>query len=418
MRLFRGRSRPTTGRPAGSYRAALTAEGAAGFFAAATVGRVGIAMSGLGIVWLVHWRTGSYGAAGVVAGAFAIAEAVLGPQVARLIDRYDQTRLLPPLLGAHAVAVAALVAMAVGGRPPAALVVAGALAGATIPQLGALSAARWSTLLRGHPALPAALTLERLAGDVSFLSGPALLGAASAVFSPVAGTVLAGLLVVAGGLALAAQPRTAPTPSPPPAGLRGTAGTLRTPGFAVIIGVNVGFGLLFGCFQVSVTAFVADHHVPELAGPLFSLNTAASLAAGLWYGARRWRASPATRLTLALGMLCVGCLLAVLAPGTPLLVGALVVSGAAIAPSLIVCAVLTQALVDRTVLTQAFTWTNSASAAGIAVAATVAGHAVDAAGPRWGFAIAAVAIATTAATVHAARTTLRTHDAGAVERTR
>ncbi|MFC8593175.1 hypothetical protein ACFWXA_34420 [Streptomyces atroolivaceus] len=43
-------------------------------------------MAGLGIVWLVHAETGSFGAAGPVTGSFAVAETLVGPQTARLKD--------------------------------------------------------------------------------------------------------------------------------------------------------------------------------------------------------------------------------------------------------------------------------------------------------------------------------------------
>ena len=61
-----------------TYRTLLRAHGAAAFFLTAAVGRVGIAMTSLGIVWLVHARTGSYATAGLVTGGFAVAEAVAG----------------------------------------------------------------------------------------------------------------------------------------------------------------------------------------------------------------------------------------------------------------------------------------------------------------------------------------------------
>jgi hypothetical protein len=69
------------------YRLALRTPGALKFYIAAAPARIGLAMTGLGIVWLVHGATGSYAAAaGTVTGGFAVAEAVGGPQVARLID--------------------------------------------------------------------------------------------------------------------------------------------------------------------------------------------------------------------------------------------------------------------------------------------------------------------------------------------
>jgi len=70
---------------------------------------------------------------------------------------------------------------------------------------------------------------------------------------------------------------------------------------------------------------------------------------------------------------------------------ALVAPGLAIAPILTLSSVVTQRRVDKAVLTQAYTWLNSASAAGLAGAAAVAGQLVDSADARAGFALAAAA---------------------------
>jgi hypothetical protein len=58
---------------------------------------------------------------------------------------------------------------------------------------------------------------------------------------------------------------------------------------------------------------------------------------------------------------------------------------------LVLLSVLAESAVHRAVVTQAFTWLNSASAAGSAGAAAVSGRAVDAFGAHGGFAIAAAA---------------------------
>ena len=131
-------------------------------------------MAGLGIVWLVHGETGSFGAAGLVTGAFAVAETLVGPQVARLIDRFGQPRVLLPCLCLHAAAITALVASALNGAPTVPLMAAGLAAGATVPQFGALSAARWSNMLHGKAELTAAFGLETMSNDIAFLVGPPL----------------------------------------------------------------------------------------------------------------------------------------------------------------------------------------------------------------------------------------------------
>ncbi|MFD8812563.1 MFS transporter, partial [Streptomyces sp. NPDC059627] len=103
--------------PSANYRALLRTPGAAAFFLPASIGRVGIAMTGIGIVWLVHGHTGTFTSAGLVGGCFAVAEALGAPQVARLVDRFGQTRVLPPVLLAHALAVALLVSLVEDGAP-------------------------------------------------------------------------------------------------------------------------------------------------------------------------------------------------------------------------------------------------------------------------------------------------------------
>jgi MFS family permease len=378
--------------PSASYRALLRTPGAAAFFLTATVGRVGIAMTSLGIVWLVHARTGSYATAGLVTGGFAVTEAVAGPQLARLTDRFGQSRVLPPALLAHAAAVGTLLALVTVGVPGWLMTAAGVLVGATIPQLGALSAARWAALLHGDraPALTTAFTLESVANETAYLAGPVLVSVLGATGHPVLGTTLAGVFVVGGGLCFAAQHRTAP-PASGGGGQSRAGRSLLTTGFAVLVGVNLALGCFFGATQISVTAFAVEHGTADAAAWLFAVSSCASVLAGSVYGLRRWRAAPRIQLTVAAAWLAAGCL-PLLVAGSPLELGfGIALTGLAIAPLLALCSVLAESAVDRAVLTQAFVWLNSATAAGSAGAAAVAGWAVDAHGAHGGFAMAAIA---------------------------
>ncbi len=168
----------------------LRTPGAAAFFLSAAVGRVGIAMTGLGIVWLVHARTGSYTTAGLVTGGFAVAEAAAGPQLARLVDRFGQSRVLPPALLAHAAAVAALLALVAAGTPDWLMTQqAGcwpeppspSLARAVRGPLGG-AAARRASLGASHRVC----VLESLANEVAYLAGPALVSILGASGYPAA----------------------------------------------------------------------------------------------------------------------------------------------------------------------------------------------------------------------------------------
>lgn len=138
---------------------------------------------------------------------------------------------------------------------------------AGVPQLGAMSATRWAALLRpGRAAeLPTAFALESVSNAVAYLVGPALVSALAAAGHPMAGTVLAVSLSVAGGLLLAAQRGSAPAPAARSAPHSRSRSLLRGDVF-VLMGLNLAIGVYFGALQVSVTAFVVEHRAPGAAG--------------------------------------------------------------------------------------------------------------------------------------------------------
>ncbi|MFF7334776.1 MFS transporter [Streptomyces sp. NPDC008150] len=380
--------------PSANYRSLLRTPGAAAFFLPASLGRAGIAMTGLSLVWLVHGHTGGFSAAGLVGGAFAATDALVAPQLARLADRFGQTRVLPPTLLAHAVAVTALVSLVTADALGALLAVGGALVGATVPQLGAMSAARWAVLLRtdGRGAeLPTAFALESVSNAVAYLAGPMVVSALAASGRPSAGTLLAASLTVAGGLALAARRDSAPPATVGRDERTHTERALPRAPFLLLMGLNLAIGVYFGAMQVSVTAFTVEHGAAGTAAPVFAVSGVSGLLAGWLYGLRRWRTAPASQLLPVTALLTLGTLL-LLAVRSPLQLGLVVVlTGAAIPPLLVLFPVLTESTVHRTVLTQAFSWLGSASAAGSAAAAAASGSAVDSLGSRGGFAITAAA---------------------------
>ena len=381
-------SSPDAVREPSTYRDLLRLPGAGRFAATAATGRVGIAMTGLGLLLLVRERTGSYADAGAVVAAFAVAEALLGPQVARLLDRFGQTRVVPLVVTAHAVAVAGLL---LGAAPP---LVLAALAGATIPQLGALSTARWVALLRrrelGH-LLPAAFSLESLVNALAYLAGPVLVTVLAGAVAPALGTATAAALVVASGLGLALQRGTSPVP-----GRSVTRGPGRRPallrrGFLAVVAVDLALGVHFGASQVSVTAFATERGAPEVAGVLFGLSSAAGLLAGWAYGRRRWR-TPAPRQLAVLGAaLALACAVLAATTSLPVAGAALLLAGAVVPPVLVLGTVLAESHVPSRSLTQALTWLNSAAAGGSAAATALAGLAVDRGGAGAGFLVSVAA---------------------------
>jgi hypothetical protein len=363
------------------YVVVLRVPGAAAFFGSALIARLGVAMTGLGLLLSVRHLTGSYAVAGVTSGVFATLEAVLGPQLARLVDRWGQAAVVVPAVLVHAAAITLTIAAA--RRAPIAVTLGFvALAGATVPQPGALSAARWSRLLDAR-GLRGAFSLEAMCNDLVFLAGPLAVVAASSMIGWWAGSAAAAGLLAIGCLALAAQRSTAP----PASGRRRAAQSPRgapvrlfTPPFLRILGINFALGCFFGAVPLMVTAAAQAAGVPSLAGGVLALSSASSMVGGAVYGSGRVRARPELVQSRATLVLAGGVLIAVAWPGLPGLTLMLMVGGATIAPLVATSSQLTHAHAATSHLTQGFVWINTASTAGIAVFGAVAGMLVSAFG--------------------------------------
>jgi len=386
--------------PAGlaRYRTVLALPGAGAFFAAAAVARLGVAMTILGVLWAVRGATGSFASAGAATAAFALADATVGPQLARLVESRGQRRVLPWSSAVFALAVAGLIAAAGLRLPLPALAALAAAAGASVPPVGSLSAARWRHAVRGPDQVAAALSLEAALNDVTHLGGPVIVSGLSAAVYPAAGLTVAGGLVALGMTALIGQRRTEPPAhghgDRPLAGRRLVDRRLLTPAVVALFGVNLSMGFFFGAAPVAVTAFAFADHAPALAGPIAAVSSLASLVAGLLYGARARRWPPASVILVVSALLVPATAALSLAATGPAMFAGYALAGGAIAPILIPSAVLLQQTTDPRVYTQANTWMNSASAAGIAIAAPVTGLAVQAGGWRVGFVAAAALTAT------------------------
>ncbi|MGH3173227.1 MAG: hypothetical protein ACRDPF_05080 [Streptosporangiaceae bacterium] len=129
-----------------------------------------------------------------------------------------------------------------------------------------------------------------------------------------------------------------------------------------------------------MSSFATGHGVPGAAAPVIAAASLSGLLCGWVYGLRRHRAPARRQLVVATAYLTGTALLLPLAPSAIWLGAAAALTEAAVPPTLVLLNVLTEKAVHPAALTQAFTWNNSASAAGLAVAAFLAGRVADA----WG----------------------------------
>jgi MFS family permease len=381
---------------------------------------------------------------------------VVGPHLARLVDRWGQRRIVPVATAVYAVAAVAL-AVACTGRSPAWVPIALAAAvGATLPPIGALSAARWrhitgtnvlSSAVTGSPEatrtnvlasgaarrpeeagqnvpssgvprrsenagqnvppsgmprqsehtgqnvlLPAALSLEAAVNDAAFLIGPVLVTTLGTAVAPWFALVPAVTLVVAGTFGLLTATASEPLPGGPSQGALMDRRLLHR-GFLTLLAANLALGFFFGGIGVVITGFTLAHGAGVLTGPITAVAGVVSLVAGLTYGALGVR-RPATVMRAASIMLAAGCALLALTPDVGTMFAGYALVGGCVALVLVPGAVLLQEAIVAEVNTQALTWVNSASALGIAIAAPLTGTVVQQHGWPAGFLTLAALTAT------------------------
>ncbi|MFF1907028.1 MFS transporter [Kitasatospora sp. NPDC058218] len=371
----------------------LRTPGARTFLAPAFAARLPYAMLSLGIVLLVLDTHGSYGTAGSVAAVSAVAQAFVGPQTGRLADRYGQAAVLVPTVIVHAISVGALIALALGHAPVWTLFLAAAPAGASVPQVGAMVRSRWVAKLSAEsteaPALSAAklntaFAFESVTDEFTFVIGPVLAGAIATSLNPSAGLIAEAALTVVGGLAFAAQRRTAPARHPHQPGVRRVS-ALASPGVRLLAGAFLGVGTVFGAMQVSVTAFTESVGQPGANGTVYGIFAGGSMLAGVLYGMVAWRRAARHRLIASYALLVLGCSTLWAMPNLVALSVAGLVCGLAIAPTLITGYTLVETLVADGAKTEAFTWLTGAIGLGLAAGSTVAGRLIDGHGPSAGF---------------------------------
>lgn len=158
---------------ANPYRELLTTPGVMGLVVASSIARLPQAMIGIGIITMLVQQTGLYWLAGSVAGTFTLANALIGPQISKLVDQRGQRRVLPYVTAFSIGMLLALILAVYMSAPASLLFVLAALAG-TMPSMPAMIRARWTELFRGKPQLHTAFSLDTVLTELAFIVGPPL----------------------------------------------------------------------------------------------------------------------------------------------------------------------------------------------------------------------------------------------------
>ncbi len=368
-----------------TYRAVFRAPGSAAFCAAGFIMRFSIAVYPIGLVLLISTRTGHYTFAGLLSGVYVLANGVGNPVLARLVDRFGQSRMLLPCSAVHVAGAVTIIGLAVAHAPDWALIPPTAVCGFAYLAVGSLVRARWSFVLAGRPELGTAYSLESTLDEVIFTAGPLLATVVATQLDPVVVFVIAAGLVAIGTVWLQRQPAT-----DPPAHEAGTprhGSALRYRGMLLLTLAAIGMGGVFASAEVAMVAFCGQHGRTGLAGVVLACLAFGSGVSGFVYGSRAPSGAVLDRFRRQSLVFAVLPLLFLSAVNIPVLAVLGIVVGLGIAPTLITSFGLIEQIVPNAALTEALAWLTTGLSIGYGIASAIVGRVADGYGARVGFSV-------------------------------
>lgn len=388
---------------ANPYREIFRARGAKGFAAAGFVARMPMAMAPIGIVAMLSQTHGEYWLAGAVSATYALANALLAPQISRLIDRLGQSRIVIPATIVSVIAFAALMAAAHLDWPAWTLFLSALLA-ATAPSIPALVRARWTEIFRDRPELTTAFAFESAADELVYIAGASLSVGLSVALFPEAGMLANTLFLAFGTAAFILQRSTEPKVRAVEHGAGGSA--IRQRPVQIVTFALIFIGAIFSVAEVGSVAITKELGQPGAASLVIGVYALGSFVVGLILGALGLTMPLQRQLAIAVGVITVTAVPLLYADSVPLLAIAVFVSGVAISPTFITAFGLIERRVPEAMLTEGVTWVMTGIGIGMALGAFVAGWVVDTFGAQNGFWVSIISGAISLATVLIGQKTL------------
>jgi MFS family permease len=354
------------------YAEIFRAPGAKGFAAAGFLARMPIAMAPIGIVAMLSQTHREYWLAGAVSAVYALANALISPQISRAVDRLGQSRVLLPTT-AIAVAAFALLMLAANRSWPVWTLFTSALSAALMPSFPAMVRARWSELFRNRAELTTAFAFESAADELVYIAGASLSVGLSVALFPEAGLLASTVLLVKIGTEVT-----------------GGSAIWQRP-VQIITLALVFVGATFATAEVSAVAITQHLGQPGAASFVIGVYAVGSFVVGLAVGVLNLKMALQRQLAIALTVLAVTAWPLTFVNTVPMLALAVFVSGIAISPTFITAFGLIEQRVPAAMLTEGITWVMTGIGIGMALGSFVSGWVVDTHGPDHGFWVSVVA---------------------------
>ena len=364
------------------YSEIFRAPGAKGFAAAGFVARLPMAMAGMGIVAMLSQTHGEYWLAGAVSATFALANAIISPQVSRLVDRHGQSPVLIPATALSAAAFAALLVAAHYHWSAWTLFVS-AVAAATMPSMPAMLRARWTELYRDTPQLGTAFAFESVADEVVYMTGSILSVGLSVTLFPEAGLLASTISLAVGTALFVIQKSTEPKVRP--VEKAGGRSAIRMRQVQIVTLALAAMGTIFGTAEVTVIALTRELGQPAAASFILAGYATGSLLVGLVYGTLKLTLPLARQFLISIAFAALMTLPLLLIGNIPMLALGLFLGGASISPTLITAFALVERHVPPSKLTEGITWAMTGIGIGMAIGPFTSGYVIDAFGAGNGF---------------------------------
>jgi len=361
-----------------SYANLLKTPGVARIIAAQLTARFPSGMLSLAYLLHVERILDSYGAAGLVLAAASVGQAVAGPLTSRWMGVWGMRKVLVLTMVVCAVSIASMAFLVL---PVWGYMVIALIGGLSTPPIQPAVRTIYPKMVNSKQLTPL-FSLDASAQEIIWVAGPVITTFVAVQISTTTAIVLAGVLLIGGGLWFILSPEVGRVRIP--RSKRKFGVVLKKP--AVLLSTITGFLLIGACSAVeaSVVATFGDHGAES--GIILAIFALGSLVGGLALGHL-----PVGPWAMARRMFAVfvGMALALASLQFWWLAIALLIAGIGIAPALAVMFAIVSATVKFSDTAEAYGWVGTGQLIGAAIGSAIAGFLIDANGPTGGFIIAA-----------------------------
>jgi len=374
----------------------------------AAIGRLTPGMILLSIILAARAAGFSYTVVGLLVAGHQLGVAVGSPLQGRAADRLGHARVLIPDGVAYLVGTVLLVVGMQRGWAVPVLVATVFVTGLANPPTTACSRAAMGTILQTGAQRQAGFAISSSSVELGFIVGPLATVALAQGIGPGVAVIAAGAAALIGALVYSSSDaaRRPPVTAAPVAhsgahaagSVLGGLGALRAPGLGTIVIAFLFIAASFGTFDLYIASVTEEMGMPGAAGTMIAVFALGSLVGGLYYGARIWPGTLASRLRAFVLLLGVTMLLLPFVPARLLLIGlTLMIAGAFTGPMNISGFHLIDELAPEGQRTEAQAWTQASIYLGSALGGAMAGIVIDLTGTRTAMVVGACSLMIAAA---------------------